>query len=231
MSHPWRFYEMMSYPIPRQKEIFAFQEVLSKPQEQLSDRWSRAEACSEQFQQYRQRIQRRQRLWKALPFVESVYLSNSITFNALHEGSNVDVFIIVSDDRLWHAKTRISLMLRLFRLGKTGQKQKMKLSANFIITQSAQDLSPLLLTPHDPYLVYRLAHLVPIYHRDFAFQDELYEKNKRLQYYLPNFPSQQSVFLGIDVEVGQFRTKKVIEAWSRTLVGNLVEHLLKVARR
>ncbi|MDR0650197.1 MAG: hypothetical protein LBG59_02025 [Candidatus Peribacteria bacterium] len=33
-------------------------------------------------------------LYKSLPFVEEIYLCNSITFNALHQDSDIDLFII-----------------------------------------------------------------------------------------------------------------------------------------
>lgn len=229
MTNARRFYEMTRYPVPLQKELFAFQDTVLSLRS-LSDRRSRLQPCSEQMSLYRQKIQRRQWLWKALPFVESVYLANSITFNALHEASNIDFFVVVTPGRLWHAKTRISLLFTFFRLGSSTRKQKMSFSANFLITQDAQDISSLAVEPTDPYLVYWLAHLVSIYHRDFSYQDEIYEYNKRLQYYLPNFPQQQSIFLGIEVEVGHYRIKKGIERLAATRLGQAVEVMLKVAR-
>lgn len=71
----------------------------------------------------------------------------------------------------------------------------MRFGADFIVTQDAQDFSRILLSPSDPYLIYWLAHLVPVYHRDFVLYDNIYEENKRLQYYLPNFPFRQTIFL------------------------------------
>ncbi|MDP2670102.1 MAG: hypothetical protein Q8O99_03845 [bacterium] len=229
MTNARRFYEMTGYPVPIKKELFAFQYTVTSLRS-LSDRWSWLNPCTEQMELYRQKIQRRQWLWKALPFVESVYLSNSIVFNSLHEASNIDFFFVVTPGKLWHAKTRITTVLKLLRLGKTANKQTMSFSANFLLTQDAQDISGLLLEPHDPYLIYRLAHLVPIYHRDFSYQDEIYEHNKRLQYYLPNFPKQQSIFLGIDIEVGQYRTKTAIEFLADTRWGSMWEFLLKLYR-
>lgn len=227
MSHVRRFYEMTGYPVPIQKELFAFQHTISSLRS-LSDSRSWLLGCSEQFHLYRQKIEQRQRLWKTIPFVESVYISNSMTFNALREESNIDLFIVVTKGRLWHAKTRLGIVFKLLRLWGSSGKHPMSFSLNFVVTQDAQDISGLLLEPHDPYLIYRLAHLVPIYHRNFVYQDEIYEHNQRIQYYLPNFPKQQAIFLGIDIWVGQYRFKRMREFFAHTVLGDLIEQVLKV---
>ena len=80
-----------------------------------------------------------------------------------------------------------------------------------MLSRDRQDMSTLLLYPSDPYLVYRLAHLVPLYHRDFSYQDEIYGHNQRLQYYLPQFAFRQTIFLGIEASVGASRIKQFYE--------------------
>ena len=44
------------------------------------------------------------RLYRSVPFVEQIYLCNSITFNALHHESDIDILIISKPGMLWLAR-------------------------------------------------------------------------------------------------------------------------------
>ncbi len=48
------------------------------------------------MQAYVDHVNRLGWLWRSLPFVESVYVANSMTFNALHDESDIDLFFVVS---------------------------------------------------------------------------------------------------------------------------------------
>ena len=56
--------------------------------------------------------------WKFLyhnfPFVEEIFLANSITFNALTPTSDIDLFVITKKGRIWTARLIMSLILRVF---------------------------------------------------------------------------------------------------------------------
>lgn len=56
--------------------------------------------------------------WKFLycnfPFVEEIFLANSISFNALKENSDIDLFVITKQGRIWTARFIMSLILRSF---------------------------------------------------------------------------------------------------------------------
>lgn len=197
----WRFYEMMHYPTPIRKEFFAFQTVDTSlvTTRVLPPLRSWLYPPSEQMQEYREEIARYQWLWSWIPCVQSVFLSNSITFNALQESSNIDFFVVTRSERLWTTKLYVSLVLWTINTITKKQWRRKRWVADFMITEDALDLKWLLLYPSDPYLVYRIAHLVPVYHSDFSIQDRFFEANKRLQYYLPNFQFRQSIFLNIEV--------------------------------
>ncbi len=73
------------------------------------------------------------------------------------------------------------------------------------------NLQPIKLAHADPYLVYWLAHLVPIYHRRAEDSLDIYEHNYRLREYLPSFPMEQVIHLGLTVHTGTTRVKNMIE--------------------
>ena len=50
-------------------------------------------------------------LWKSLPFVDAIYIGNSMTFNSLKEDSDIDLCIVVSPGRMWLAKSWSNIAL------------------------------------------------------------------------------------------------------------------------
>lgn len=223
------FYSVMEYPVPVRKEFFGFQEDSwvrgnARP---LVTWWSRLQPPTEHIQTYVSWIKKRQRIWTYIPLVESVFLANSITFNALRENSNIDLCIVVRSWKIWLARMRISLVLGLLRLKETRKHTSMRFSVKFVLDHAYMDLSWLLLQPSDPYLVYRIAHLVPIYHRHFGLQDEIYEKNPWIAYYLHQFPMTQSIFLWIDIVTWSSRWKRFWEMLSDTWIGEVSQGIVR----
>ena len=95
MSNPYLFYDVMKYPLPFQKEFFAYEEIVNivkAPEKML---FSRAKPC-EEMEEYIALVHKYERLRKSLPFIDMIYLSGSITFNALKEDSDIDLFVVTS---------------------------------------------------------------------------------------------------------------------------------------
>jgi hypothetical protein len=88
------------------------------------------------------------------------------------------------------------IILRIF-----GKKRSMKKSplkkycCSFYVDEGYLSLYHLFLMPVDIYLIYRLAHLVPVYTEQNLELDEVWKKNGRLKSYLPNHPLKQAIFL------------------------------------
>lgn len=102
-SKTYLFYEVMKYPLPFQKEFFAYEEVVDTVKKPDTVDISRAKPCPS-LQEYVDHIHTLERLWRSLPFVEAIYIANSMTFNALHDESDIDLFLVVSSGRMWLAR-------------------------------------------------------------------------------------------------------------------------------
>lgn len=50
------------------------------------------------------------KMYAKLPFVEMIFLSNSITFNALDKNSDIDLFVVTKEGRIWTARFFASLI-------------------------------------------------------------------------------------------------------------------------
>ena len=98
-----RFYEIMNYPVPKNNELF-FQYSDIEPtnankllkdthEEEINNSFSRNKK-SEYMDEYLKEINRLKSTFQSIPFVEQIFLCNSISFNALDENSDIDLFII-----------------------------------------------------------------------------------------------------------------------------------------
>ncbi|HBB03723.1 TPA: hypothetical protein DCZ39_02335 [Patescibacteria group bacterium] len=136
-------------------------------------------------------INRFSRLYRSVPFIQSIYLCNSITFNALKEDSDIDVFIVTKKGSLRRARFWSAVVFFLFGLKRgviRGKKKKFCLS--FYVTHTHQNLYNIMLPQNDIYFIYWLAHLVPLYQET---PENIYKHNKWLESALPNFPGRHCI--------------------------------------
>ena len=93
----------MHYPIPNNAELyFQYSDISDKHKIEIqstvetnneSDQFSRNKKCK-YMDEYLSEIKRLENTFKSIPFVEQIYLCNSLTFNALDKDSDIDLFII-----------------------------------------------------------------------------------------------------------------------------------------
>ena len=91
----------MNYPVPKNTELF-FQysdtertsaKKLLKEIEEQENSFSRDQK-SEYMDEYLKEIKRLKSTFQSIPFIEQIFLCNSISFNALDKNSDIDLFII-----------------------------------------------------------------------------------------------------------------------------------------
>lgn len=225
-DNPYLFYEIMNYPLPRQRDFFAY--GVGKEPRGLwfvePPTWS---TVGEQQKEYCAFIKKRLRVWKYVPFVEAVYVWNSVSFNALHEWSDIDLFIVTNVKRLWRWRMMSVLFLWLLRIKRGKKSIAKKFCLSFTVSRDACNLQTLKLSPYDPYLVYRIAHLVPIYFEFEEYELNIYKENNRITFYLPNHPLQQTVDLDIPVMRWLAAPRKLLEKICSWRFGDLTERLIK----
>ena len=210
-ADPYLFYTVMDYPLPPRRKCFFYQHDLllnddDKDSEQASltehDRIPASYPSlyqNELFEQMRKKLIKYRRLRRSIPFLEAVYVWNSMSFNALDQNSDIDVCIVANTWRLWHVRMWSVLLTSLFSIKETAHRRHGKLSLSFTIDKDHGDLHRFKLLPHDPYLIYRIAHLVPIYlrHDDHAFN--IFKHNAWILHYLPHHPLRQVIDLWVPI--------------------------------
>ncbi len=230
------FYKIMNYDVPRHYSYFLFEKKWWKKQEDIlrgqefppdeeKYSWDKKNEYMDDFLKY---INRFKRLYRSIPFIQSIYLCNSITFNALHKDSDIDIFIVTKKWALWRARLRSALLFFLFGLKRgvlRGKKKKFCLS--FYVTNTHQNLYNIMLPQNDIYFIYRLAHLVPLYQET---PENIYKHNKWLESALPNFPGRHCIDIWLKPTWGKNTFKKITEFICWGIVGKGVEYLIQLVR-
>ena len=219
------FYEIMNYPVPNGKEYFFCSDEkeidIPKKQETISRR-----EISPLMDEYLKYIQKWDRIFKSLPFIKTIYLCNSISFNKINENSDIDIFIVSSKKALRRTRFWSTVVFRIIWIKRSMIHKKKKFCLSFYITEDKQNLYNISLTNTDVYLAYRIAHLIPIYEEEKG-NASIYKHNTRINWILPNFRGEQQIFLNIRCTYGKTKIRCFLEQIQKWLRGQAIERIIK----
>ena len=162
-----------------------------------------------------------------VPFVRAVFVCNTLGYGVVDDDSDIDVFIIVKQGRLFIARALATLYLSLFRLRRTKNSIKNKICLSFYVADNNLNLEKTAID-NDIYLVYWLNNLIPVYDPDNLHQKILQANNWASKYLangLQNFSS------SYHWSVNNYKTSQTIKnffekAWG-LMYGDLVESQAK----
>ena len=231
-----RFYEIMKYPVPKNAELF-FQysdtehtnanKILKNIDE---NKWWNSfsrDQKSEYMDEYLKEIKRLKSTFQSIPFVEQIFLCNSISFNALDKNSDIDVFIIAEPWRIRTVKFRSMILFTLKWAKRFWKRSRKKICLSFFITSDSQNLYPISLPSLDIYLAYRISHLVLIYQPDEKLNNSFFESNKWVKWILPNYQEKQTISLWINPFTWNTKFKNIIETLWDWFLWNIFEWIVK----
>lgn len=176
-----------------------------------------------------------------LPFLQAVFVCNTVAAGRPDADSDIDVFVVIRRGRLWLTRLLATLLLSLCGLRRHGKKITNRICLSFYITDTALNLSPIALSPPperpessgragisisspDIYLVYWLAQLVPIYDPNDTLK-KIHEANRWAVPYAPH--AFHPYTLRTDLRVDDTRIscgfKRAFEIMWNGAYGNLIE--------
>lgn len=231
-----RFYEIMNYPVPKNDELF-FQYSKTQPtsinkvlkdidKEQPENSFSR-DKKSEYMDEYLNEIKRLKSTFQSIPFVEQIFLCNSISFNALDENSDIDLFIVAKPWRIWSVKFRSMILFVLKWAKRIWKITRKKICLSFFITSNSQNLYSISLPSLDIYLAYWIAHLVLIYQPGKEINNSFFESNKWMKWILPNYQERQTISLWINPFYWNTKFKDIVEKLWNWFLWDIFERIIK----
>jgi len=153
-----------------------------------------------------------------LPWIKLICLANIIGPHNLKRESDLDLFIVTKNNRLWLTKLIATILVALMHWRPTEQRSADQLCLSFLVDESSLNLSDCLIDENDWYFNYWLAGLRPLYGDEKTYQKLLLE-NAWLNKKLPNW---QSPYLKIQ----KFFNRKSISKKSFTIF-NIFEKISK----
>jgi hypothetical protein len=221
------FYKIMDYPVPKQKEFFYFEKKIEKKQK--IENWFSRDNKNQFIDNFIKKINKHWKLYKSLPFVQEIFLCNSISFNSLKRDSDIDLFIITKKNNIWRARLFSAIFFKLLWIKRSMKNKKQKFCLSFYITEDYKNLYPIMLEKTDIYLAYRIAHLVPLY-QESKQNETLYTKNQRFKELLPNHPQKYCINIWNQIFIWKTKIKKTIEFIFSGIFGHLIEKMIKFIR-
>ena len=234
------FYEIMDYPVPKNAELFfQYSDTESTKKDmtikdinkyELNNSFSR-DKKSKYMDEYLKEIKRLESTFKSIPFIEQIFLCNSISFNALDKNSDIDLFIITQPWRIRTVKFRSMILFALKWAKRFWSKNRKKICLSFFITSNSQNLYPISLPTLDIYLAYRIAHLVLIYQPTETINNSFFENNKWVKGILPNYQQKQTISLWINPFIWNTKFKKILQSLWNWLLWNIFEAIIKYIQK
>jgi hypothetical protein len=169
----------------QQKQGFYF---LPKREEIIRTRLERYNFTNQKLK----RVRRVMKLFKMVPWIKLVAVSNIIGVHNLKEESDIDLFIIASKNRIWLTRLVSAGFMALLNLRPRPGKERNKICLNFYLSEDELDLKSLRLSALDIYFTYWLAGLMPIYNREDTYK-KLINANSWLLSVLPNLQTKKIV--------------------------------------
>ena len=154
------------------------------------------------------RAMRVAKVFKLIPWVKMIAVSNVIGAHNLRDGSDIDLFIITEKERIWLTRFFCAAIAQALGLRPKKGDTRDKICLNFYVSEEAMNISELMLKENregakplrfaeanrsglapfqrDIYFVYWLANLVPIYEIDDAYKKFIHA-NGWIKSCLPNW--------------------------------------------
>lgn len=116
-----------------------------------------------------------EKVWKhshyfsKIPGVLCVCVGNSLSMNAAHKDSDIDLFIITKKNRIWISRISLTLLMAILGERKTWKNHREKFCLSFFITENAMNFENIKID-NDIYLAYWIEKLKPIINRRQTFE-------------------------------------------------------------
>lgn len=164
-----------------------------------------------------------------IPFLDAVFVCNTLALGAVNEDSDIDFFLICQPDRVWLVRFFANIILKSLGLRVGGGQEKDKICLSFFISSDNLDLSQIQIpqTP-DIYLIYWIDQLIPLFDTSNIYQ-KIYESNEWIKEYLPNINKRKGSIYQKEVEYSKFSNlcSNIGEKLWQGNYGNLIDNQAK----
>lgn len=125
------------------------------------------------------------KLFKFIPWIKMVAVGNMIGADNLKDESDIDLFIITEQERIWLTRFFCASFAQLLGLRPKENNTRDKICLSFFVSEEAMNLKKLMLGGKDIYFICWLAGLRLVYNKTGTYE-KFMEANGWIKEYLPN---------------------------------------------
>lgn len=129
-------------------------------------------------------VKRAARVLSWVPFLNAVFLCNSVASGIATEKSDIDFLIVSAPGRLWLVRTLSNFLLRLLCLRTFGDKKSDRVCLSFFVDEKNLDLSSLRAVDEDIHFACWLHQTIPVFDPYFLWRNFI-NKNQWTVRYMP----------------------------------------------
>ncbi len=157
------------------------------------------------------------KLIKWIPWLKMIWVWNSTSMNSWKQSSDIDLFIVTSENRLWLNRFLITIIFSFLWIKKTHKRHKWKLCLSFFVNEESLNFENIAIK-NDIYLYFRILYFKPILNYDWT-----YEKFIEANSSWCNFEEQKSIL---------YENEKYIKyrwnpCWDKSQILDQLEKIIK----
>ncbi|MEK7203438.1 MAG: hypothetical protein AAB653_03925 [Patescibacteria group bacterium] len=128
-------------------------------------------------------------IFKFIPWIKMIGVANLLGARNLKDNSDIDLFIITENKRIWLTRFFCIGIIKLLGLRPQADNRRDKICLSFFTSASTLNLEKFRLDQNDLYFIYWLAGIEPIYDKEGIYE-KFIQANIWLKNYLTNWQKQ-----------------------------------------
>lgn len=125
---------------------------------------------------FREKTIRYSKYIKWIPGLEMLGIWNSIAMNGATQDSDIDLYIVTSQNRMWLVRILVTLIFQILGVRKTESKHAWRFCLSFFSTREWMDFKKFALD-YDPYLYFWVITFQPIINKNLCYESFLWVNN------------------------------------------------------
>ncbi|MFA7308917.1 MAG: hypothetical protein WC045_02480 [Patescibacteria group bacterium] len=198
-SHPLTNFEIWVYaygkPLELHEVVYALDEMVACGTIERFNNFYFMPGRQELVKTRAQRYEISQKLWEKavkatrllsyLPFIEGVFVNNSLAFFNCDRESDIDFTIITTPGRIWTARALSGVLLQVMGLRRHGKNIAGEVCLSLYISREAMDMSSIKPEKYPFFLAYWIGQNSPLLSTKGCFEG-FHQENSWIKEFLPN---------------------------------------------
>lgn len=159
------FFSFFRYNLPMQKYNRKSHEAFKKLMGIKSQPWEVEKRLWKKVEKYIPPL-------KLIPGIRMIWVGNSLSMNACHEDSDIDLFIVTRKNRLWSVRILTTIYFQILWLRKNQTHHAGRFCLSFFVTEDALNFQDIAIE-NDIYLYFWILYMKPIVDRDDTYEQFL----------------------------------------------------------